>query len=326
MSAPEQISFVIPLYNEEKTIPLLHERLTSLLDSLNDVSIEVLLINDGSSDGTEELITRLALTDSRYHALSLSRNYGHQTALTAGLKHARGTEGVMVLDGDLQDPPEQFPIFYDKFREGYDVVYGVRRKRKEGFMKRMAYFLFYRLQKQVSNIDIPLDSGDFSFISRRVVDIMNQMPEESRYLRGMRSWIGFRQTGVEYERHERAAGESKYPFRAMMKLAYNGLFNFSEFPIKFIKRTGMISILVSMVYAISVLIKKYFLGGVPEGFTALFFAILLFSGVQLLCLGVIGEYVVRIFFQSKNRPLFIIKSEIVQKEYQADPHLSHLHP
>ena len=222
---------------------------------------------------------------------------------------------MMVIDGDLQDPPELLVEFYSYLKQGNDVVYAVRKKRKEGVLKRSSYFLFYRLLKSISYIDIPLDSGDFALISRRVVDIMNKMPEESRYLRGMRTWVGFKQIGVEYERSERQAGESKYSFSMLFKLAYNGIFNFSEFPIKFVSRLGGLTVIVALIYFISVVIKKFFYQEVIEGFTSLLFMIILFSGVQLIALGVIGEYVLRVFFQSKNRPLFIVKETIKDKEF-----------
>ena len=309
-----QISIVSPLYDESETFPHLIKRLNEVMDS-SDLTIEIVLIDDGSRDNTAELMQALALSDERYHCVFLARNHGHQLALTAGLAHARGTEGIMVIDGDLQDPPELLKQFYPYLKQGNDVVYAVRKKRKEGVLKRSAYFLFYRILKSISYIDIPLDSGDFALISRRVVDIMNKMPEESRYLRGMRTWVGFKQIGVEYERSERQAGESKYSFSMLFKLAYNGIFNFSEFPIKFVSRLGGLTVIVALIYFISVVIKKFFYQQVIEGFTSLLFMIILFSGVQLIALGVIGEYVLRVFFQSKNRPLFIVKETIKDKEY-----------
>lgn len=278
-------------------------------------SIEIVLVDDGSKDNTAELMQALALTDERYHCLFLARNHGHQLALTAGLAVAKGTEAIMVIDGDLQDPPELLTEFYPYLKKGYDVVYAVRKQRKEGFIKKAGYYLFYRLLKSIAYVDIPLDSGDFALMSRRVVNILNKMPEESRYLRGMRTWVGFKQIGVEYARQERHAGESKYSFKQLFKLAYTGIFNFSEFPIKFVSRLGLFSIIISLIYFLSVLIKKYFFQEVTEGFTALLFMIILFGGVQLFALGVLGEYVLRVFFQSKNRPLFIIKGEIQNKEF-----------
>ncbi|WP_031526210.1 glycosyltransferase family 2 protein [Dyadobacter crusticola] len=309
-----QISIVAPLYNESESLPLLVQRINALMDS-SPLAIEVVLIDDGSKDDTALKIKQVALMDERYHGVFLSRNHGHQLALTAGISAARGTEALFVIDGDLQDPPELLPEFYKLLKEGNDVVYAVRKKRKEGLIKRTGYHLFYRILRSISYVDIPLDSGDFALVSRRVVDVMNKMPEESRYLRGMRSWIGFKQTGYEYERDARAAGESKYSFKQLFRLAYNGIFNFSEFPIKFMSRTGVVAILISLAYFLVVVAKKLFFAHVIEGFTSLLFVIILFSGVQLLALGIIGEYVLRIFFQSKNRPLFIIKEEIVNREY-----------
>ncbi|WP_247236839.1 glycosyltransferase family 2 protein [Telluribacter sp. SYSU D00476] len=309
-----QISIVAPLYNESESFPHLVERLNALMDSC-PLSVEVVLIDDGSRDNTALMMRQVALSDPRYHCVFLSRNHGHQLALSAGIARARGSEGLFIIDGDLQDPPELLPEFYKLLKEGNDVVYAVRRKRKENMAKRTGYYLFYRLLKSISYVEIPLDSGDFSLISRRVADVLIKMPEESRYLRGMRSWIGFKQVGFEYERDERVAGESKYSLKQLFRLAYNGIFNFSEFPIKFMTNTGAIAIAISLVYFFVVVIKKLFFNPVIEGFTALLFVVILFSGVQLLALGIIGEYVLRIFFQSKGRPLFIVKEEIVNREY-----------
>ena len=308
------ISIVAPLFNESETLPKLVERLNNLMATMPN-SIEIVLVNDGSSDATAELMQQIALADTRYTCIFLARNYGHQIALSAGLAAARGTEGVMVIDGDLQDPPELLTDFYAKFKEGFDVVYAVRRKRKEHFLKKMAYRAFYRLLKSISYIDIPLDSGDFCFMSRRVVDVLNAMPEESRYIRGMRSWIGFRQIGIEYERSERAAGASKYGFRMLLRLAYNGIFNFSEFPIKIIKRIGYSAVGASFLYLIYSIWRKLVYNDVPQGFTATIFIIVFFSGLQLFFMGIMGEYLLRIFFQVKGRPLFIVRDKIVDGKF-----------
>jgi dolichol-phosphate mannosyltransferase len=312
MAEQPQLSILAPLYNEEESLPLLVARLNKVMDE-SPLNIEVVLVNDGSKDKTEDMMRQLALADSRYHCVFLARNYGHQLALSAGMSVVNGTEGVMVIDGDLQDPPELLGQFYELLKQGNDVVYAVRKKRKEGFLKRAAYYFFYRLLKKISYIDIPLDSGDFCLMNRRVVDILNKMPEESRYIRGMRSWIGFKQVGLEYERDERQAGTSKYSFALLWKLAYNGIFNFSEFPIKLVSRIGVFVIIFSILYLIGVLLKKLIYGTVPEGFITLFFIISLFSGIQLISLGLIGEYILRIFFQTKGRPLFIIKDRIENK-------------
>jgi glycosyltransferase involved in cell wall biosynthesis len=303
------ISIVVPLFNESDTFPFLVERLNKIIRS-SAVPIEVVLVDDGSTDNTAVMMELLAMQDGNYQSIFLARNYGHQTALTAGLQYARATEAIMIIDGDLQDPPELLFQFYEFYKKGYDVIYAVRKKRKESFLKRLSYKVFYRILKRIFYIDIPLDSGDFSLISRRVVNILTKMPEESRYLRGMRTWVGFKQIGVEYDRSERMAGSSKYTFKKLFKLAYNGIFNFSEFPIKFISKLGYFTVLLSLVYLGYTIFKKVVSGNVPEGFTATLVAIILFSGVQLISLGVIGEYLIRIFFQVKGRPLFVVKNVI----------------
>jgi dolichol-phosphate mannosyltransferase len=305
-----QVSFVIPVYNEESNLPMLVDRIVKIMDQ-SSIHLEAVLVDDGSRDNSRQILQQLALSDPRFHVILLSRNHGHQLALTAGLSVARGSEGVFVLDGDLQDPPELLDTFYRKHKEGYDVVYAIREKRKEVFYKRFAYFIFYRILKKIANIEIPLDSGDFSFISRRVVDVLNKMPEESRFIRGMRTWIGFKQIGIAYDRQERASGDSKYSFGKLVQLALNGIYNFSEFPVKFVMILGGLAISSSVLYLISVIIKKMFFDQVIEGFTALLFVVILFGGIQLLAIGILGEYILRIFFQSKSRPNFIIEAEIL---------------
>lgn len=307
------VSIIVPLYNEEKVFPALIERLNELITPL-DYKVEVVLVNDGSTDNTPQLMMALALSNPVYQCVFLSKNYGHQIALTAGLNMARATEAIMVIDGDLQDPPELLHDFYEKIKEGYDVVYGVRKKRKEGIPKRLSYYIYYRILKKIAGIDLPLDSGDFGMMSRRVVDIMNKMPEQSRYLRGMRAWVGFNQVGIPYERGKRVAGEPKYDFKMLTRLAYNGIFNFSDVPIKILTRLGFLSIMSSVGYFIYSIIVKYTTDTVPSGFTALLFVIILFGGVQLISIGILGEYVIRMFFQVKNRPIFIIKEKVVDQE------------
>lgn len=308
------ISFVVPLYNEEQAFPMLIERLNKVMDA-SAVPIETVLIDDGSKDNTAHLMQGLALTDARYNCVFLSRNFGHQLALTAGLTQVRATEAVMIIDGDLQDPPELVTDFYKLYKEGYDVIYAIRKGRKEGWLLTTMFSLYYRIQKKLVDIDVPLDSGDFSMVSRRVIDLMNQLPEESRYLRGLRTWLGFKQIGVEYDRPERVDGETKYPFSKRVAIALNGIFNFSEVPVKFITYLGLTTTLIAVFYFAYTLVKKFVFDiPVAEGFTGLLFTIILFSGVQLISLGVIGEYVLRIFFQVKGRPLFVIKQRIVDKK------------
>ena len=220
----------------------------------------------------------------------------------------------MIIDGDLQDPPELVNEFYKLLISGYDVIYAIRKNRKEGFFKKLAYSSYYRLQKKISNFNIPIDSGDFSMLSKRVVDNMNNMPEQSRYLRGMRSWVGFKQIGYEYDRDERQAGETKYSWTKLFELAFNGIFNFSDFPVKIITRLGFLTVLFSLIYFVYNLYQKIYYDNVPQGFTATILAIILFSGVQLISLGLIGEYVLRIYNQVRNRPLFIVDKLIQDGE------------
>ncbi|MEE9439985.1 MAG: glycosyltransferase family 2 protein [Saprospiraceae bacterium] len=312
MSNLPDINIVIPLYNEEEVFDSLVMRLINVIE-FTKLSVEVILIDDGSRDKTPLLMRSLSESDDRFHSVLLARNFGHQLALSAGLSKVNATKAIFIVDGDLQDPPELLDEFYHYIDAGYDVVYAVRKKRKENIFKRVAYKSFYRFLKKISYIDMPLDSGDFSLVSRRVIDQMNAMPEESRFLRGMRSWIGYKQIGVEYNRDERQSGESKYSFKKLMELALNGIFNFSEYPVKIIFKLGMFTMISSALYLSYVLFKKFAYGTVPDGFTALLFVVILFGGVQLMALGIIGEYVLRIFFQVKGRPLFIIK-EIISKK------------
>lgn len=298
------ISIVVPLYNEEAVFHKLIQRLTQVIDSVN-FSCEVVLINDGSNDNTAVLIEDICKKDNRFTGILLSRNHGHQLAVSAGLANSRGQKGVMIIDGDLQDPPELVNEFYNLLMNGNDVIYAIRKNRKEGFFKKLAYKAYYRLQKKISSFNIPIDSGDFSMLSRRVVDTMVNMPEQSRYLRGMRAWVGFKQIGFEYDRDERQAGETKYSWSKLFELAFNGIFNFSDFPVKIITRLGFITVLFSLLYFCYNVYRKVFYDDVPKGFTATILAIILFSGVQLISLGLIGEYVLRIYNQVRNRPLFV---------------------
>jgi glycosyltransferase involved in cell wall biosynthesis len=303
LNTPE-ISIVVPLYNEEAVFDKLIERLILVIES-TAFSCEVVLVNDGSIDKTPEFVEKICRNDSRFTAVLLSRNHGHQLAVSAGLFHARGRRGVMIIDGDLQDPPELVGDFYKLLNEGYDVIYAIRKNRKEGFLKKLAYKSYYRFQEKISSFKIPIDSGDFSMLSRRVVDTINLMPEQSRYLRGMRAWVGFKQIGYEYDRDERQAGETKYSWSKLLELAFNGIFNFSDFPVKIITRLGFFSIVLALIYFSYILYRKITFGDVPQGFSSTIFAIIFFSGVQLISLGLIGEYVLRIFNQVRKRPLFL---------------------
>jgi polyisoprenyl-phosphate glycosyltransferase len=299
-----QISILIPVFNEELVLPTLFSRLDTLLGELPH-AVEVVLVDDGSKDSTPVLIHQKAMEDHRYHSISLARNFGHQTALTAAMREARGSECVFIIDGDLQDPPELLPKFYSLLKDGYDVVYGVRRERKEGWLKVMAYHYAYRLIRLLANLDIPLDSGDYAMLSRRVVNAMNAMPESSRYLRGLRAWVGFRQIGLEYARSERHAGETKYSFRALLRLASKGVINFSELPVRVVSWLGVLSVACALLFFAYTLYRKAVFDDVPSGFTALLGISILFHGVTLICIGLLGEYLLRIFMEQKGRPLYI---------------------
>jgi dolichol-phosphate mannosyltransferase len=304
-----QISIVVPLYNEEKTFSILTERLLGILDRLS-ISIQVVLVNDGSDDNTPFLMQHLSKKDNRFKSIFLSRNHGHQIAVSAGMFYADAEEAIMIIDGDLQDPPELITDFYAIIKEGYDVVYAVRKKRKANITMKIAYWLYYRIQRMVSNFSIPLDSGDFCMITKRVKDVMITMPENSRYLRGMRSWVGFKQFGYEYNRENRQAGESKYNLKKLLELAFNGIFNFTQFPIKLIYSLGLISIAIAMLYILFLLWLKIRGSDLPQGYFTLIVAVTFFSGVQLISLGLIGEYVYRTYNQVRQRPLFIIDKVI----------------
>ncbi len=230
----------------------------------------------------EFLMELLSREDKRFKSVFLSRNYGHQIAVSAGMYYTDAEEAIMIIDGDLQDPPELIDDFYLKIKEGFDVVYAIRKNRKENFIKKFIYWLYYRLQRMVSNYNIPIDSGDFCMISKRVKDVMISMPEESRYLRGMRSWVGFKQFGYEYDRNKRQAGDSNYSLRKLMELAFNGIFNFTRFPIKIMYRLGALSIISSIIYLFYLIYLKFTGDILPQGYTSLIFSISFFSGIQLV--------------------------------------------
>lgn len=299
------ITVVIPIFNEALIIDAL---LTRVIDSLRELAqpYEIICVDDGSKDDSLSRLKAAREKDKRVKIISLSRNFGHQQAFLAGISHAKG-DYIVMMDGDLQDPPELIHKFFQVAQEGYEVVYGIRKKRKEGFFKRVAYWLFYRFFKASVSFNIPLDTGDFSMITGKALKEMLSSHEQSLFLRGTRSWIGFRQIGIEYERDKRYAGEVKYTFRKLAKLAYNGIFSFSDLPVKFIFFSGVVLLVLSFAYILYLAITYFFFGGVPEGFATLITVIIVFSSVQLISLGVIGEYMLRIYDESRKRPLFIAK-------------------
>jgi dolichol-phosphate mannosyltransferase len=299
------VSVAIPLYNEEYGISELLRRVCSVLERLPDGPHELVLVDDGSTDRTFELIERAASQEHNVVAISLSRNFGHQSALSAALDHVTG-DVVIVMDGDLQDRPEIIPEFITKYEEGFEVVYAQRSLRKEGWVLRSSYYLFYRLLLFFSNIRLPLDAGDFALLSRRVVDQLRNCPEHHRYLRGLRAWVGFRQTGIEVERSERFSGESKYTLCKLFNLAFDGIFAFSIVPLRLATILGVFTTLLALLFGMYSLYVKMFLNRSPEGFTALIVIIIFVSGVQLLFLGMIGEYLGRVYEETKGRPHYII--------------------
>lgn len=308
-----EISIVVPLYNEMEVFEILIQRLNQVIENSN-LKIEVVLVDDGSYDQTKKLMSDLGLSNSNYTCIFLSKNFGHQNAVTAGLEVAKATKAIFIIDGDLQDPPELLMPFYNKLKDGYDVIYGVRKKRKEIFYKRILYWLFYRILNKISETEIQMDSGDFALISRRVVDYMNNMPEKNRFLRGLRSWVGFRQYGFKYERSKREAGKPKYNFKALFQLAYNGIYNFSTVPVRLIYKLGITIMLLTFIYITFILISKFFFNNVPQGYTSMIILISIFSSVQLISIGIIGEIVIRIHKQNQGRPTYIIDKIIDDKK------------
>jgi glycosyltransferase involved in cell wall biosynthesis len=305
MSLGFRLSIAIPLHNEAAVLPELLRRTRTVLDQVAGGPHEVVFVDDGSTDDTFPILEEASRLDSRISVISLSRNFGHQAALTAALDHVTG-DAAVVMDGDLQDVPEVIPQFVAQYSQGWDVVYAQRILRKEPWALRLCYFAFYRLMALLSDIQLPLDSGDFGLMSRRVIDQVRRMPEHHRYLRGMRSWVGFRQVGLPVERGPRHSGKSKYSTMRLAKLAADGIFAFSIVPIRAAALLGAAAILLSTLYLFYALYAKFFLQRSPQGFTALIFAITFLSGLILFFLGVIGEYVGRIYEESKARPLYII--------------------
>jgi len=305
------ISVVVPAYNEEEGIPLLYERLTTAAEKWGE-EYELVLVDDGSKDRTLELLAHYAETDPRLKILSFTRNFGHQAAVTAGLLHARG-DTVAVIDADLQDPPEELLKFVAKCREGYDVVYAIRSKRKESAPKRAAYFVYYRVLRFLANVDIPLDSGDFCVMTRRALNTLNALPERNRFIRGLRTWIGYRQVGLAYERSARAAGRPKYTLRHLINLALDGVINFSYKPLRLLGlagiAVGVVALLAAGLFLFQYLSNTTVFGYNPRasrGWTSLILAILFLSAFQLFGLGILGEYVGRLFDEIKGRPPFLI--------------------
>jgi dolichol-phosphate mannosyltransferase len=317
------ISLVVPCYNEQEVLYKLYDRVSPVLEKIGD-DYEVILIDDGSVDRSLSIMEEIHGRDSRWKVLSFSRNFGHQTAVSAGIHYSSG-DCVVVIDADLQDPPELIPDLVAKWQEGYQVVYAVRKKRKEGIVKKFCYAAFYRLLACSSNISIPLDSGDFCLMDRAVVERIRSMPESNRFIRGLRAWVGFRQTGVEYERDARAAGKPSYTWRKLIHLAFDGIFSFSTMPLRMMTVFGLVISAFSFLFALYNFIQRIFADFFMQynfklvpGFATTIIAIFFLGGVQLICLGVIGEYIGRIYDEVKRRPLWVVKRSMGISEDRAE--------
>lgn len=307
------LSIVVPLYNEEDNVEPLLERIVGIASRIENVeNHEIVLVNDGSTDGTLAAIRHEISRRPNIVLVNLSRNFGHQLAATAGMDIAQG-DAVVLMDGDLQDPPELIGAFVEKWRAGYDVVYAIRRSRKgESAFKLFTARMFYRTIKRLTKVSIPVDTGDFRLMSRRVVEALKRTPERHRFLRGLVSWVGFNQIGVEYDRDERRAGVTKYPLPKMIRFAIDGITSFSDVPLRFASYLGFISSIIAFVYALVVIGFKFFSLNPPaytKGWASTIVAVLFLGGVQLISLGILGEYIGRIYDEVKGRPMYLI-SEI----------------
>jgi glycosyltransferase involved in cell wall biosynthesis len=324
------MSVIVPCYNEEAVLRHCHSRLTRVLESNYDNEFEILYIDDGSSDHSVEILRSLHRDSLQTRVIMLSRNFGHQAAVTAGLTAARG-RCVVIMDADLQDPPEVIPLMVSRWHEGYEVIYGVREMRAgESSFKLKSAQLFYRLINKLSDVEIPLDAGDFRLLDRLAVDAMLAMPERHRLLRGMSSWIGFRQFGLKYARDARFAGETKYPLGKMINLALDGIFSFSTVPLRFVTILGAFTAVLAAAGILYSLIIRILTPHWVPGWATLILAILLMGGVQMFGFGILGEYIGRIYTEIKQRPLFVVR-EVLESNTGAEglrpqPQFSHIVP
>lgn len=304
------ISIVVPMYFEEKVAEECYQRLTDVAKD-NKLNYEIVFVNDGSTDKTLDILEYIAQNDKHVRVISFSRNFGHQIAITAGMDKARG-DAIVIIDADLQDPPELIPKMVTLWEEGYDVIYAKRKKRDgETWLKLLTAKLFYRFLNKMSSVEIPVDTGDFRLMDKKVVDVLRKMPEQNRFVRGMVSWIGFKQIPLEYERKERFAGETKYPFKKMIKFAADGIISFSSKPLKLIQQIGIYTTLIAFGILIYSLISSILgFGNQVPGWTSLMTAVTFIGGIQLLSIGIIGEYIARIYDESKGRPVYVIEKEI----------------
>ena len=299
------VSVVIPIFNEEQNIDILYNRLTKVLEKYNQY--EIIFTNDGSSDSSEKLLNKLCKKNPNIKLINLSRNFGHQQAIKAGLNYSNG-DVTLIMDGDLQDPPEIIPNLIDKWIDGYEIVYAVRKNRKENIIKRLCYFLFYRILNKISEVNIPIDSGDFSAIDKSVLNIIKSFDERNIFLRGIRSWVGFKQIGVEYERSARNAGFPKLTLTKLIKLSYDGFISFSYQPLKIATKLGLLTTLISFASIIYIMFLNIFKNVEVQGWSSTVIIMLFLGGIQLLVIGTLGEYIARIHEEVKKRPIYVIKS------------------
>ncbi len=310
------VSVIVPCFNEHEVIAFTHAELDRRLAESQNFDFEFIYVDDGSRDATSDILRDIRTRDPRVKLIRFSRNFGHQAAVSAGIDHAFG-DAVAIMDADLQDPPEVLLAMLEKWLEGFEVVYGVRRNRKEGVFKRACYRIFYRVWQRMADIEVPVDSGDFCVMDRQVADVLRGLPESGRFLRGLRAWAGFRQCGYPYERAARHAGEPKYSFVRLVRLAASGIFNFSDVPLRFISLAGLLTSAGAILGAILLLLQRLFkihiFGYTPQdmpGYTSVFLALQFFSGIQLLSLGIIGEYVARMYGEIKRRPVYVVAERL----------------
>lgn len=307
----KKISVIIPMYYEEDVANETYKRLFDVLEKIDNYDYEMIFINDGSKDKTQEILEKIANNNTKVKVITFSRNFGHQAAVTCGIKYAEG-DAIVIIDADLQDPPELIPEMLKLWENGNDVVYGKRKTREgESKFKLLTARMFYTTLNKLSEVEIPKNTGDFRLVDRKIVDIINELPEHNKFLRGLFSWVGFKQTAYEYERKKRFAGKTKYPLNKMLKLASNGIIGFSNKPLQLVGRLGLISIVISFIILIYSIVSFVFkLNNITAGWTSIMVTITFFTGIQLLSIWIMSEYIARIYDESKNRPEYIIEKKI----------------
>lgn len=307
----KKVSFVIPMYYEEKVVEECYKRVKNVLKELTQYDSEIIVVNDGSKDQTLPILENLAKNDKTLKVISFSRNFGHQAAVTAGLQYVTG-DAIVIIDADMQDPPELIKEMLELWEQGNEVIYGKRKTRKgESAFKLLTAKMFYKTLNALSDVEIPKDTGDFRLVDRKVVDTINQLPEHNKFLRGLFSWVGYKQIPYEYERQERFAGTTKYPLKKMLKLASDGIISFSTKPLKLVGTLGILSVLISFILLVYAIISYIFkLNDLSAGWTSIMVAITFFAGIQLLSIWIIAEYIGRIYDESKKRPQYIIDKKI----------------